>query len=137
MSRFRMWIQRFMMGRRGPDEFSRFLLVASLVLILISGFLRGLANSILYFIGLAVLIYCLFRMLSKNQYKRYQENIWYLKQKGAVIRWFRSLKDRWQQRKEYRFFRCPSCHSLLRVPKNKGRLQLTCRKCGNRFERKT
>ena len=137
MNKLRMWIQRFMAGRRGPDEFSRFLLVAALILILISSFMHGIVNGILYFLGFALVVFCLFRILSRNQYKRYQENIWYLKQRGAVIRWLRSLKDRWQQRKEYRFFRCPSCHSLLRVPKKKGRLQLTCRKCGNRFERKT
>ena len=137
MSRFRMWLQRFMAGRRGPDEFSRFLLIISVVLILVSGFMSGIAHAVIYFIGFACVVYCLYRVLSRNQYKRYQENIWYLKQKGAVVRWVRSVKDRWQQRKEYRFFRCPSCRALLRVPKNKGKLQLTCRKCGNRFERKT
>lgn len=126
-----------MAGRRGPDELSRFLLIAALVCVVISSFIRGIAGPAVYAIGTAALVWCLFRILSRNVYKRHQENIWYLKQKGAVLRWFRSLKDRWQQRKEYSFFRCPSCHSLLRVPKNKGKLLLTCRKCGNRFERKT
>jgi len=137
MSKFRSWLVRFMSGRRGPDELCRFLLVAALVCVLLSSFIGGLAGSIIYGAGFAALVYGLFRMLSRNQYGRHQENIWYLKQKGAVVRWFRSLKERWQQRKEYRFFRCPSCRSLLRVPKNKGKLLLTCRKCGNRFERKT
>ncbi len=137
MSKFRMWLQKFMTGRRGPDEFSRFLLIVSVVLILLSWLFGGVANLFLYGLGIVTLVFCLFRILSRNQYKRHQENIWYLKQKGAVVRWFRSLKERWQQRREYRFFRCPSCHALLRVPRNKGKLLLTCRKCGNRFERKT
>ena len=131
------WLQRFFYGRRGPDEFGRFLCIAALVFMVLSWFFRGIVNSLFYTVGFVLLAYCLFRLLSKNLYKRHQENIWYIKQKGAVLRWFRSLKDRWQQRKEYRFFRCPSCRSLLRVPKGKGKLQLTCRKCGNRFERKT
>ena len=135
--KIREWFQRFMTGRRGPDEFARFLLIASVILVLISSFFRGVANAILYSIGAVALFYCLYRVLSRNQYRRHQENVWYLKQKGAVVRWFRSLRDRWTQRKEFRFFRCPSCHALLRVPKNKGKLLLTCRKCGNRFERKT
>lgn len=137
MERFRQWLQRFFYGRRGADEFSRFLIIAALALTILSWFFRGIANTILYSLGLAVIVYCLFRILSKNIYKRHQENIWYLKKKGAVQRWFVSLRDRWSQRKEYKFFRCPSCHALLRVPKNKGKLLLTCRKCGNRFERKT
>ena len=137
MTKFRMWLQRFMAGRRGPDEFSRFLLIVTICFMIASWFFRGAVNAILYGLGWAAMVYCLFRTLSRSQYKRHQENIWYLKQKGAVVRWFRSLKDRWQQRKEYRFFYCPSCHALLRVPKKKGKLLLTCRKCGNRFERKT
>ena len=40
-------------------------------------------------------------------------------------------------RNTYKFFRCPSCHALLRVPRGKGVLELTCRKCGNRFKRRT
>ena len=135
--KFGQWLQRFFYGRRGPDEFGRFLCIAALAFMVISWFFRGVVNRIMYTVGFALLVYSLYRLLSKNLYKRHQENIWYLKQKGAVLRWFRSLKDRWEQRKEYRFFRCPSCHALLRVPKNKGKLLLTCRKCGNRFERKT
>lgn len=131
------WLQRFFHGRRGPDEFGRFLSIAALALLVVSCFCRGIMNPVFYALALAALAYGLFRMLSKNLYKRYQENVWYLKQKGAVVRWLRSLKERWEQRKEFRFFRCPSCHALLRVPRNKGKLLLTCRKCGNRFERKT
>ena len=128
---------QFMYGRRGMDDFSRFLLIAVLVLIVLSWITPGAGRSVLYFLGLAGLVYCYYRTLSRNIYKRQQENEWYLKKRRAVAGWFRSLKERWQQRKDYRFFRCPSCRSLLRVPKNKGRLLLTCRKCGNRFERKT
>ena len=137
MMRFRQWLQRFFYGRRGPDDFSRFLIIAALVLTVVSWFFTGVANLVIYAVGLAVIAYCLFRILSKDLYRRHRENVWYLKQKGVVLRWFRSLKDRWTQRKDYKFFRCPSCHSLLRVPKNKGKLLLTCRKCGNRFEKKT
>ena len=124
-------------GRNGTDELCRFLLVLSLVLLLLSMLIKGLVGSILWALVLAALIYCYFRILSRNVYKRRSENEWYLRQKNAVSKWFRSLRDRWKQRKEYRFFRCPSCHALLRVPKGKGKILLTCRKCGRRFERKT
>lgn len=135
--KFRQKIAQFMYGRRGVDEFSRFLLIAVFVLILLGSFCGGFLRSILSLAELAGLVYCYVRVFSRNIYKRQQENNWYLGKKKAVLSWLRSLKDRWQQRKDYRFFRCPSCHTLLRVPKNRGKLLLTCRKCGNRFERKT
>ena len=135
--KFKEKIAQFMYGRRGTDEFCRFLVIAALVLIVLSWFFGGVLQSLFSFLGLACLVYGYYRMLSRNIYKRQQENNWYLRKQTAVTRWFRSVKDRWQQRKEYRFFRCPSCHTLLRVPKGKGKIQLTCRKCGNRFERKS
>ena len=135
--RFRQKMAQFMYGRRGMDEFSRFLLITVIVLIVLSWFTTGILRSVISVLEIAGLVYCYIRILSRDIYKRQKENAWYLQIKAAARRWFASLKDRWQQRKEYRFFRCPSCHALLRVPKNKGRLVLTCRKCGNRFERKT
>jgi Flp pilus assembly protein TadB len=135
--KFRDKVAQFMYGRRGTDDFARFLLVVTLVFIVLSWLTGGILKGIFQIIAIAALIYCYVRILSRDIYKRQQENAWYLKQKQAVRRWIQSLKDRWQQRKDYKFFRCPSCHTLLRVPKGKGKLLLTCRKCGNRFERKT
>lgn len=126
-----------MYGRRGMDDFSRFLLIAVLVVIVLSWIAPGWLRSVLGLVELAGLVYCYIRVFSRDIYKRQRENAWYLQKRNAVIVWFRSLRDRWNQRKDYRFFRCPSCRALLRVPKNKGKLLLTCRKCGNRFERKT
>ena len=136
---FRQRIAQFMAGRNGYDAFSMFLLAAALIcMILTRVFVRvpvvGLVLELLYW---AVLGYCLFRAFSRDIYKRQRENAWYMKKRQSVELWFQSLKDRWQQRKDFKFFRCPSCHALLRVPRRKGKLLLTCRKCGNRFERKT
>lgn len=135
--KFREKIAQFMYGRRGTDEFARFLLIVTLVFIVLSWFFRGVIQSLFSLLTIASLVYCYYRILSRDIYKRQKENAWYLQKKAAVQKWFRSLKDRWTQRKEYKFFRCPSCHSLLRVPKGKGKILLTCRKCGNRFERKS
>lgn len=135
--KFRDRIARFMYGRYGMDPLGRFLLIAALVLLVISMFLGSVANLIFWVLGLAALVWCYARALSRKFDKRRAENNKYLRVKAAVMQWFSSVKTRWTQRKEYRFFRCPSCHALLRVPKGKGRIQLTCRKCGNRFERKS
>lgn len=134
---FRQRIQQFMYGRNGYDQLGRALILAALAFMLL-GMVLPRAVYPLFLTGqYAALIYCLFRVLSRNVYQRQRENAWYLQKERAVRRWFRSLRDRWRQRKDYKFFRCPSCHALLRVPRGKGKLLLTCRKCGNRFERKT
>lgn len=135
--RFRERIARFMYGRYGMDPLGRFLTIFALVLLVVSMFIQGLASSILWLVALAALVWCYARALSRRFDKRRAENNKYMRVRSAVMRWFASLRTRWSQRKEYRFFRCPSCHALLRVPKGKGRIQLTCRKCGNRFERKS
>lgn len=126
-----------MYGRCGTDQFSRFLLILTLTLIVLSWFFNGVIQSIFSLLSIVSLVYCYYRILSKDIYKRQKENAWYLKKERAFFAWFRSLKDRWIQRKDYKFFRCPSCRTLLRVPKGKGKILLTCRKCGNRFERKS
>lgn len=135
--KFREKITQFMYGRRGADEFSRFLLVVTLVFIVLSWMFQGVLQPLFSLLTMACLVYCYYRILSKDIYKRQRENAWYLQKKAAVLKWFRSVKDRWTQRKDYKFFRCPSCRTLLRVPKGKGKILLTCRKCGNRFERKS
>ncbi len=135
--KFRQRMEQFMYGRYGQDEFSRFLMIAALVLFVLALIFNGYAGTIFYAVAVVALVYDLIRIMSRNLYKRQQENEWYLKKRKAVTGWFRSLKDRWQQRKEYRFYRCPSCHTLLRVPRGKGKILVTCRKCGRRFERKT
>ncbi len=136
---FRQRIAQFMYGRNGYDAFCQFLLLFAIFLILLSWVFSGIpALAMLMQVGeWAALGYCIFRMMSRNVLQRQQENAKYYEKRQAVGRWLRSLRDRWQQRKEYKFFRCPSCHALLRVPRGKGKLLLTCRKCGNRFERKT
>lgn len=136
---FRQRIAQFMYGRNGYDAYSQFLLIAAIGMVVLSWLFSWLPPvAVLLQLGeYVVLIYCLWRVFSKNVYKRQQENARYYEKRRAFMRWGQSLKDRWKQRKEYKFFRCPSCHALLRVPRGKGKLQLTCRKCGNRFERKT
>ena len=52
----------------------------------------------------------------------------------------RALRDgveRRRQRRDYKFFRCPGCHERLRLPRGKGRIQITCPRCGQRFSGKT
>ena len=51
------WFQRFMSGRYGFDQFGGFLCIASLILIVIGAWV----SPILYWLGLAAIIYSYFR----------------------------------------------------------------------------
>ena len=127
------WFQRFMSGRYGSDQFSMFLSISALVLLVLGIFLSG----ILYYIGLAVLLYSYYRMFSRNIQKRYAENQWYLARSSAVRGWFDRLRTRFAQRGTYRYFKCPHCKQAIRIPKGRGRVSITCPKCGTQFIRKS
>lgn len=128
---------RFMAGRNGNDAFNRFLLVVILVMMLLSLFLPSGVSRIGYPITIALLGYSYFRMFSRNIYKRQTENAWYWEKRSRVVASVRMLKERWVQRKDYRFYSCPSCRTTLRVPRGKGQIKIVCRKCGSSFVRKS
>lgn len=128
---------RFMQGRNGNDAFNRFLIAMELVLLLIGLLLRGFAARLFNTLFLLLLVYVYFRMFSRDLYKRSAENAWYWEKRNRVVAKFRLLKERWLQRKDFRFFSCPSCHTTLRVPKGRGKIKIVCRKCGTSFVRKS
>ena len=123
-----------MIGRNGNDQLNRFLLLADVVLLLLASLLgRTALGSFLYLLVLALLGLTYFRMLSRNVYKRRSENESYLRRKQQLLSRFRVLKESWKQRKDYKFFTCPSCRSVMRVPRGRGKIRIVCHKCGNTF----
>ena len=68
-------LNKFMQGRYGVDQFSRFILGVALFIIVVGSFVRrNAAGSILDTIGLILIIYTYFRILSRNVSARYAEN---------------------------------------------------------------
>lgn len=127
-------LQSFMYGRYGQDDLNKFMSIISLIFMLVSLF-TGL--TVLYSVALALPIYNVFRMFSRNTYKRSQENLSYLRLRGKVTSYFSGIKTRFAQRKTHAFYKCPSCHSQLRVPKGRGLISITCPKCKTSFEKRT
>ena len=127
-------LYRFMAGRYGADQLSRIASYVALGLIVLNIFFR---STVLWVLGLALLVWCYFRMFSKNHAKRRRENEAFLRVWNKLTGGVRNWMDRRKQSKDYAFFRCPACHAMLRVPRGKGRIRVTCRKCGNAFEKKT
>jgi len=132
---------QFMQGRYGNDELNRFIAVLCFVILIISllasALLPAIVGTILYFLLLTGLVIVYFRMFSKNTYKRANENRKYLKLTNKFRNKHRLNKEKWNQREEYKFFTCPKCHTTLRVPKGKGKINIVCRKCGYSFQGKT
>lgn len=119
-------MRRFMMGRYGTDKLNMALLCVGLVASLISMFIKfPLVNLVLTLIAYFFLILVILRTLSRNTYKRYQENRKYLM-------FVQKLKDR-----EHRYFDCPRCRQQVRVPRGKGKIAITCPKCKEKFIQKT
>ena len=129
---------RFMSGRNGNDQFNLFLLISGAVFIILSTILKKtFLGSIFSLAAVAAIVFCYVRMLSRNISKRRSENEKYLAYKYKVLAKFRVLKESWVQRKEYKFFSCPSCHTTLRVPRGRGKIRIVCRKCGTSFTGKS
>ena len=120
--RIRYGLQRFMYGRKGSDQLSWALILAGILLCVISSLTD---IGILYAVGYIPLVFAIYRMYSRNLEKRHQENT-------RFLNFFTRIKDR-----QNRYFSCPDCRQMVRVPRGKGRINIRCPKCGRQFIRKT
>ena len=132
MQKISMKIQSFMRTRYGADQLSQFLTWAALVLLLLGAFL----TPILTIIGYACFIWAIVRMLSKNPAARRKENQWYLNKSWKIKTAVKQFIARVKNSKEYKYFRCPKCHSYLKLKRGAGEGTVTCGKCGNTFRKK-
>jgi predicted RNA-binding Zn-ribbon protein involved in translation (DUF1610 family) len=123
-----------MMGRYGSDQLSFVILVVGMLLVLLDSFVKTSLLTILVFLLLALSV---FRMFSKNLPARSRENAAFLKIWYRIKHVFKQEKTKLQDKKTHRFFKCPGCKTTLRVPKGKGKISVTCPKCGERFIKKT
>ena len=119
-------VQQFMVGRYGTDRLNMTILCAGLVACLISPFFHNAAvNLLLTAFSYGMMVWAICRALSRNTYKRYQEN-------RKFLQFFDRLKDR-----QHRYFDCPKCRQMVRVPRGKGKISITCPRCREKFVKKT
>lgn len=130
------WFRKFMHGRYGGDNLSRALLVLSFILLMLTSILpRSL--SILVVIAYIPVFICIFRIFSRNIYRRQMENYKYLKLRNNVINLFRRKSNRLKNLKSHKYFTCPNCKQSLRVPRGQGKISITCPRCKNSFKGKS
>ena len=132
--KFRMAMSRWMAGRNGADNLSLFTLIAGVILS-IAGNIFG--SGMINFLGFALYILTLFRMLSRNLEARAKENRKYIELTGSWTTKIRQFFRRMKNQKEYKYFKCPGCKQLLRLKRGSGEKNITCPKCGHQFQQKS
>ena len=126
MKRIGAWLRNFMAGRYGSDKLNMFILGSGVAVCLVSLLIRVPAvNLAATLISYGLMFWAIFRCLSRNTYKRYQEN-----------RKFMQIVDRLKDR-QHRYFDCPKCRQTVRVPRGKGKISITCPRCREKFVKKT
>ena len=125
-ARMRAGVQRFMVGRYGTDKLNIAILTVGVVVCFLGMFpLFAFIRLVFSTASWVLMFWAIFRMLSRNTYKRYRENRKYLQL-------MEQLKDR-----QHRYFTCPRCRQPVRVPRGKGKIAITCPKCKEKFIKKT
>ncbi|MDL2258643.1 hypothetical protein LJC42_05770 [Eubacteriales bacterium OttesenSCG-928-K08] len=138
-------------GRYGNDQLNRGLLFAGLGFTLLSWILprNSVIRSLFYLMSLVLYGLAIFRMFSRSFGKRSAENakfmaVW----SRARAKWqsWRSHGPRaktarktptFEERRKYKYFICTQCAQRLRVPRGKGKIMITCTRCGNKFQMKS
>lgn len=132
--RLRAAIGRFMYGRYGTDGLNKFLFILYLILLIASSILRRIQGAaliylVVYLLTLATMVLFFFRFLSRNHYKRQQENVKYYELKNKITAKWNLQKEKWRNRKTHVYRTCPNCRATIKLPRKKGKHTCTCPKC--------
>ncbi|MGL5381462.1 hypothetical protein [Clostridium sp.] len=139
---------KFLQGTYGIDLLSLFLF-----------FLGSLFNMWkgTFILGYVLLILGIYRAFSKKEYKRKQELIKFISLINSVFKRFnksipynlpvfdlnnlsfifQKISYWFNEKKNFKITKCPSCGQKLRLPRGKGKIVVSCKKCSTKFDLKT
>ena len=131
-------LSRFMYGRNGADQLG-LCMIWLLILLHVAGlFVRhGIAGGVLNAVAAVLAVCIIYRVFSRNLYKRRGENaaflnkVWY-----PVCRRFTAARTQARD-KDHKYFTCGGCRAVCRVPRGKGNIVITCPRCGNQIRGKS
>lgn len=129
-------LKSFLQGRYGNDALNIFLILLGCSLsILLTLFIP---SRFYYFRSLGTVLYlvALIRALSRNLPKRQRENAKFLEVSEPWRKYLYKKFNQYQD-KTHRYYNCPQCHRTLRVPKGKGKINITCPHCNRQFKKRT
>ena len=127
-------LARFMYGRNGADQLGTAMLVLYLVIVVMQPFFGKLAavQIVLEAVSLVLAALVLFRMFSRNLTRRRAENARFLDWWNPVRSRIAGARQR-SRDKDHKYFTCKSCKTICRVPVGKGKIEITCPKCGGKI----
>lgn len=130
---------KFMQGRYGVDQFAKFTMGAAFVMVILAIFIgqRNPLGAVLDTAGLLLIVYTYFRIFSRNISKRYGENQKYLTKTVALRARLKREKNIMEQRKDFHIYTCPGCGQKIRIPRGKGKIEISCPKCHTKFVKKS
>ena len=130
-------LARFMYGRNGTDQLNWAILVSYLVLwlqrVIMSALYIAIVALIIDVVMFLLAVVLLWRTFSRNLPKRRAEN-------QKFVNWWWPIKNRFaaakarRADKEHKYFTCKNCKTICRVPAGKGKIVITCPKCGHKIE---
>ena len=130
----KIYLYQFMQGRYGNDALTHFLHITVLILLLLS-FIPVFAPLSLAASVILILTVC--RTLSRNIAARQKELHTFLRIRKKTADQWKLYRQIWRERKTHAYFRCPKCRAMLRVPKGRGEIVVTCPKCSTKTDKKT
>ena len=129
--RFKDKMIRFMMGRYGNDQLNNFILALIVAVLIVEIFIDSIAVTAIY---LALWCLMIFRMMSRNVYKRRAENDKFIKLWNPIKNKLKLIKNKYRDRKTHVYKKCPQCKTVLRLPKQQGKHTVKCPRCSERFD---
>ena len=120
------------MGRYGNDPLNQALQYAAIALLVVSMFIGQV-----YPLALALMFWATFRMMSRNTSKRYAEYLAFDGYKKKVLHWLDMARKLTIGTKTHKYFSCPGCKQVIRMPRGLGEKEIRCPKCQATFTRKT
>nr|DAY85605.1 MAG TPA: zinc-ribbon containing domain protein [Caudoviricetes sp.] len=127
------WLTKLMYGRYGTDRLGLFMLIVVLLLDIIFTFTGW---DVLYILAFVLAAICVWRIFSRNISRRYAENQKFMQLTDPIVRAISSKISGLKDLRTHRHLRCPSCGQKIRVPKGRGKIQITCPKCRHEFVKK-
>lgn len=126
-------------GARGPDLLTKRLIsaVGILAVLALALFLLDKDTSLVLALGLGLYIFTYYRLFSKDIGKRIKENEAYKKLEVRMAKPILGLKRRIFGTKDYVYTSCTRCKTQIRLPRNKGKLKVSCPSCKNTFIKRT
>ena len=129
-------LRQIFAGRQGMDELSKLLFWLGIALFTLALVCGGALGSLLLPLALMAVVLAFVRAFSRNLPLREAENLLLLRWIDQKKHAWAAFRDRFANRREYRYFKCPSCGRWLRVPRRKGKIHINCR-CGYTLYRRT